>query len=173
MQVQKYFFYAVAAIVVLACNFPNDSDNSASDQVVGRSVDNVDQVLIDISGALFEVEIAQSPQSRDIGLSGRPYMSDRNGMLFVFDNPGIHHFWMKGMEFPLDFLWIDSNCLVAEITENVSHIENSGTEDMRIYSPSSPIKYVLEINGGVSQTTDIQIGQRIRFLGNIDAKFEC
>ena len=77
------------------------------------------------------------------------------------------------MEFPLDFVWIDSNCLVAELTENISHVQDLGTADIDIYSPSTPIKYVLEINGGISQVSGLQIGQQVRFLGNIRTKFGC
>ena len=62
---------------------------------------------------------------------------------------------------------------VAELTENISHVQDLGTVDIAIYSPSTPIKYVLEINGGISQVAGIQIGQQVRFLGNIQTKFGC
>ena len=100
-------------------------------------------------------------------------MPDRGGMLFMFEKPGMHNFWMKDMEFPLDFVWIDSDCLVSDLTENVSHIEDKSTADISIYSPSRPIKYVLEINAGISQTAGIQVGQRVRFMGDIETEFGC
>ena len=169
----KYFLYGFIAVILLACNFSNASENGEFDQEIGGNANYKDQALVDVAGELFEVEIAQSVESREIGLSGRPYMPNRGGMLFMFEKPGMHNFWMKDMEFPLDFVWIDSDCLVSDLTENVSHIEDKGTADISTYSPSRPIKYVLEINAGISQTAGIQVGQRVRFMGDIETEFGC
>jgi len=171
--VRKYFLYGLIAVILIACNVSDPFDTAEFHERGDRVINDLGQAFVDIAGELFEVEIAQSPDAMQIGLSGRPYMADSSGMLFVFEIPGMHNFWMKDMEFPLDFVWIDSNCLVAELTENISHVQDLGTADIAIYSPSTPIKYVLEINGGISEVSGLQIGQQVRFLGNIQAKFGC
>lgn len=170
---RKYFLYGLTAVILIACNVSDHFETAEFHEKGDRVTNDLGQAFVDIAGELFEVEIAQSPDAMQIGLSGRPYMADSSGMLFVFEMPGMHNFWMKDMEFPLDFVWIDSDCLVSDLTENVSHIEDKGTADISTYSPSRPIKYVLEINAGISQTAGIQVGQRVRFMGDIETEFGC
>ena len=55
------------------------------------------------------VEKATSTAARERGLSGRFGLSAHTGMLFVFDQPGRHGFWMQDMRFPIDLYWFDAN----------------------------------------------------------------
>ena len=43
-------------------------------------------------------------------------------MLFVFPSGRTSAFWMAGMRFPLDFVWISENCTVSEITKIVGDV---------------------------------------------------
>jgi hypothetical protein len=40
-------------------------------------------------------------------------------MLFIFESEGLYSFWMKGMRFPLDMVWINAECAVVDITKEV------------------------------------------------------
>src|SRR4030042_2564613 len=62
-----------------------------------------------INGQKIFVEIADTPEKRSQGLSGRDNLSQNQGMLFIFNQPAIPSFWMKDMNFPLDFIWINNN----------------------------------------------------------------
>ena len=57
------------------------------------------------------VEIVETEAERQRGLSGRKEMGEDEGMLFVFDYPARHEFWMKEMLFDLDFVW---RCIVSQ-----------------------------------------------------------
>ena len=61
---------------------------------------------VQIAGQTIKVEIADTDAKRELGLSGHAPLSDTQGMLFVFDTPGIYSFWMKDMLFPLDIIWL-------------------------------------------------------------------
>lgn len=80
-------------------------------------------------------------------------MPDDNGMLFVFDEPDTHTFWMKGMNFDLDFVWLDENKTVVEITPNVS--KDSYPD---FITPTEPVVSVLELGAGVAAREGIKVG---------------
>ena len=101
------------------------------------------------------VEIADTPLERSRGLSGRPYLDENRGMLFVFDQPGIHHFWMPEMHFSIDFVWIDAEKRIIGITENVPPLADAAYPLW--YAPPAPARYVLEVNAGFSRRHNIQI----------------
>ena len=95
-------------------------------------------------------------------------------MLFVFENEERFRFWMRGMEISLDMVWIGSNCRVVDVSENVPFPESdSPLDDLPRYSPGSPAKYVLEINGGESSDLGLGIGDRVEFLGELAGKYGC
>lgn len=48
------------------------------------------------------VEIADTEQKQTQGLSGRPQLTDNQGMLFNFGTSTMPTFWMKDMKFNLD-----------------------------------------------------------------------
>ncbi|HEY4483153.1 MAG TPA: DUF192 domain-containing protein [Candidatus Paceibacterota bacterium] len=111
------------------------------------------QVSATLGTVPLYLEVADTDTTREQGLSGRTSMPDDNGMLFVFDEPDTHTFWMKDMLFDLDFIWLDANKTVVEITPNVS--KDSYPE---FYAPSGPVLYMLELKAGTAARENIQIG---------------
>lgn len=116
---------------------------------------------ISISGkATFMVEVADTEIARERGLSGRASLDADTGVLFVFDIPDTHGFWMKEMHFPLDIIWFDQN-------GKIIYIENDLPPDTypHIFKPPSPDLYVLEINAGLADKYGIGIGDEIEIIG--------
>ena len=101
----------------------------------------------------IKVELADTPEKTRIGLSKTKFLSDDEGMLFVFekkDSPRV--FWMKGMSMPIDIIWIDDS-KVIQIDENVPF---EPSEKLR---PSNqPVDYVLEVAAGFSERYTIAPG---------------
>lgn len=105
----------------------------------------------------FQVEVAKDDASRIRGLSGREYMAGDQGMLFIFDEAGNHGFWMKGMKFSLDILWIRDNRIVG-ITQNIP-ISNKLFPPA--YYPPEPAELVLELNAGTVSKYNLQVHDSI------------
>jgi uncharacterized membrane protein (UPF0127 family) len=115
--------------------------------------------LLKINSSEIFAEIADTSQKRNQGLSGRASLPRNQGMLFIFDRPDRHSFWMKDMNFPLDFVWINKN-RVIEITENVRPPDFQPPQSL---TPKNPADMVLEINAGLAKKINIKIGDKINF----------
>jgi len=110
----------------------------------------------------FEVLVADTPVLRAQGLSGTKSLSADGGMIFIFDKPDRYGFWMKDMNYPLDFVWVESHAggaRVADITENVA----PGTYP-EVFKPSVPATAVLEVSAGTIKNKNIKIGDEVSFF---------
>lgn len=110
-----------------------------------------------IGAASFSVEIADTEAKREKGLGARDALCETCGMLFVFDRPDTYGFWMKGMRFPLDILWIRDGKIV--------HIERNVNfhDQRRVYQSDQPADRVLEVNAGVCEKKNIWEGNAISY----------
>jgi uncharacterized protein len=106
----------------------------------------------------ISAEVAQTNSQKDKGLGGRTCIAADQGMLFVFDKPGIYPFWMKDMKFPIDMVWIDSNHTVVTIKSNVSP-----STYPQNFKNSEPAQYVLELKAGQAKALDINNGVNLSF----------
>lgn len=114
---------------------------------------------IQIGNEFFEVEVADTAITQMRGLSGRGSLGENWGMLFIFDKPSKQSFWMMGMKFPLDIIWISGDTIVG-IEKNAPI--PSGVSIPIFYSPENVDK-VLEINAGLADAKGIKIGDAIIF----------
>jgi len=109
-----------------------------------------------IGDVIFDVEIVDTPEMRQQGLSGRKGLAPKTGMLFVFQEPDFHGIWMKGMQFPIDIIWLDEEFVVVDITPNVFP-----DSFPNIFYPRIPASYVLEVGAGVVEQEEIRIGDML------------
>ena len=79
-------------------------------------------------------------------------------MLFVFPEPGVYRFWMKGTLFALDMIWLDEDKKVIYIEKNALPCEDQWCP---VYGPGEKARYVLEVNAGVSEEFKIEIGHQV------------
>ena len=114
-----------------------------------------------VNDARIDVLVADTPQERAAGLSGYAGLPDDAGMLFVFAEPTQPSFWMKGMRFSLDIIWIRDSA-VAQIDAAVPP-PASDTPDAELprYQPDEPITHVLELPAGAAARYGITVGDRI------------
>ena len=118
---------------------------------------------ISINQTEISVELADTAQKRERGLSKRESLSEGEGMLFVFKQENIRQsFWMKDMNFAIDIIWISDEEII-QIDEKVPPPE-PGTPDseLKSYLPNQPIDYVLEVNAGFSDENNIKIGDPVK-----------
>jgi len=117
--------------------------------------------LLKVGQCEFEVEVARTPEQKRQGLSGRPSLGKFNAMLFVYDQPAKHLFWMKDMQFPLDFVWIQQG-RVVDLSQNIPPPKDNNGQIARV-SPAEPADWVLEINAGMIKECQIKVGDPVDF----------
>lgn len=105
----------------------------------------------------FQVEIADTPAKRELGLQYRRDLPADRGMIFLFPTESEHSFWMKNTPIPLDMIFINSERRIVGIVEQATPF----SLDSRSVTGTS--QYVLEINGGLSQRYGLKAGDRVRF----------
>ena len=118
---------------------------------------NSGQKTISLAGQVVKVSVADTPQAREKGLSGRIKLASDEGMLFIFSSDAKYSFWMKDMRFPIDILWISSDEKILDMRQNVSPETYPA-----VFTPSSPARYVLELSAGYSEAHGVKIGDTIR-----------
>ena len=121
--------------------------------------DNNSYKKIKLGDVGLKTEIALSADEKQKGLSGRDYLAKNKGMLFIFPQSGSYPFWMKDMKFPIDIIWLDDGLKIIGLEKNIN--PNTFPEK---FSPPSPAKFVLEVNGGWSDEIKIKEGMTARIL---------
>ena len=116
------------------------------------------QKTIYVADKKLSIEVADTLDKQTLGLSYRKSMPEDKGMLFIFPQLGTYGFWMKDMNFSLDLIWLDENGKIVSIDKNISPKTYP-----KIFNPSSPVKYVLEVNAGWSDKNGIKVGDSIKF----------
>jgi len=106
----------------------------------------------------LRLERVSSPQDIERGLSGRLSMPEDQGMLFIFDEPGKQCFWMKGMKFALDIIWLDEYKKVVTLKESVQPDSYPDS-----FCPSALAQYVIEVNAGVADKAYVSEGSQLQF----------
>lgn len=112
-----------------------------------------------LNGRTINLELAQTPEQRATGLSGRDFLDANSGMLFIFAKKEIYPFWMKDTHIPLDIIWISDNKIVEMATLDLQ-VDDVIPE----YRPKNPANYVLEVNAGFALENNIQIGNKVKFV---------
>jgi uncharacterized membrane protein (UPF0127 family) len=103
------------------------------------------------------VELARTADERQQGLMHRRELAPDAGMLFLFENEQILHFWMKDTPLPLDLIFLDRDLVVVGV---MADAEPMTTIPRTI---GKPAQYVLEVNAGWARRHAIAEGVRAQF----------
>ncbi len=110
-----------------------------------------------VGGQVIRVEVADSPQARQRGLMGRTHLAADSGMLFVFDTPGRHCFWMRDTPLPLSIAFIDAAGRVADFADMQPRTD-------ALHCPNANVRYALEIARGSFLWQGLMPGARVQGL---------
>ncbi len=102
----------------------------------------------------MQVEVAVTPQEHAIGLMHRTGMGANEGMLFVFDRPGVQCFWMKNTLIPLAVAFVADDGTVVNLDEMKPQTLDS-------HCSAQPVRYVLEMNTGWFKKKGVKPGQKL------------
>ena len=95
------------------------------------------------------VQIADTEPRRVRGLMFQDQLPFDQGMIFVFNQPGLYPLWMLNMQFSLDMIWFDQDGKVIHIEKDVppckTPLEIAACQSI---IPDGQAAYILEVTSG-------------------------
>ncbi len=154
----KKFFVVVALAFVLGGGYWWIRVSEPAAPVSNRVVARENQVSIALGDTTVIADIADTPDERAQGLSGRSVLGENEGLLFVFTVDDRHSFWMKDMLISIDMIWLSSDKRVVHIVPNATPGSYPQT-----FSPDDPARYVLEVPAGWASRHGVTVGSVANF----------
>ncbi|WP_185882928.1 DUF192 domain-containing protein [Blattabacterium cuenoti] len=105
----------------------------------------------------IDIELSQKETEKANGLQYRSSLKKDRGMLFILNNKEEYQeINMKNVRIPLDIIYLDQNSIIFFIRKNVPPMIEK--IDGFYFNPKKNIKYILEINSGMSDQWGIKEG---------------
>jgi uncharacterized protein len=104
---------------------------------------------------LIRAELAVTPMQQMIGMMHRRSMGANEGMLFVYDEPAVHCFWMRNTLIPLTIAFLDDQGRIVNTADMKPLDETS-------HCSSRPVRFALEMNQGWFAQRGLKPGARLR-----------
>ena len=104
----------------------------------------------------IEIEVAEAPKEKELGLMFRTQLADNQGMLFPYDSPREITMWMRNTYIPLDMVFIRADGVVHRIERRAEPLSE------RVISSQGPVSAVLEMAGGATEKLGLKPGDRVR-----------
>ena len=102
----------------------------------------------------IDAQVASTPMQRSIGLMFRKEMPMHEGMLFVFEQPGMQCFWMKNTLIPLTAAFVADDGTIVNLAD-------MKPQSLESHCSTQPVRYVLEMNQGWFARRGIKAGARL------------
>ncbi len=118
-------------------------------------------VKIKIGQTEISAEVVKTQADQSQGLGYRDRLENGKGMLFVYKKSGTRTFWMKGMRFAIDIIWIRHGKIVL-IEKSVQPESILKKEpNLKTYGHSVSADMVLEVTAGLSEKMKFELGQQV------------
>ena len=142
-------------------DWPSSGQENVTGSVIPSNNSGYRQVNVTVNGVELVADVAATNDQRSKGLSVKDALNESEAMLFVFSTEREHSFWMKGMKFPIDIIWLDDD-------KQVVHVEHSlepciPDEFCQPYNPDADSLYVLETVAGFAQKYNVTDGTQVEF----------
>ncbi len=102
----------------------------------------------------LDVQLAQTPEQRQIGLMWRKDMPVHEGMLFVFEQAATQCFWMRNTLIPLTAAFVEDDGTIVNLADMQPQSDDS-------HCSSKPVRFVLEMNQGWFAKRQIKPGYKL------------
>lgn len=106
---------------------------------------------------VLDVQLAQTPEQRQIGLMWRKEMPQHEGMLFVFEQAASQCFWMRNTLIPLSAAFLADDGTIVNLADMKPQSDDS-------HCSEKPVRFVLEMNMGWFSKRQIKAGYKLTGL---------
>ncbi|WP_185857318.1 DUF192 domain-containing protein [Blattabacterium cuenoti] len=155
----------IIIVIMILCIFINSSERINYDSDMFLDVGNLLEIEFIKDGEIYlnnnnsiikkiDIELADKDIEKNNGLKYRSVLKKNRGMLFLLkDQEEYKQINMKDMRIPLDIVYINQFNTVIFVNKYVSPMKDIEEINFPLY-----IKYILEINAGMSDKWGIKEG---------------
>lgn len=120
---------------------------------------------IKIDDTVLEVQVADTEPRRVRGLMFQDQLPYDQGMIFVFDEPGVYSLWMLNMQFPLDMIWFDKDGNIVYMEKDVPPCKTAlETMSCQTKTPPSDSLYILEVTAGFVDKFHVTKNSKLKII---------
>ncbi len=148
----NFFLYLLVLLLSVSCG----ADNLRKDSAIRFKTKNENGS--EVFGPTINIQYVKTEAERSQGLMYKDKISNNEGMFFVFPEDASRSFWMKNTYIPLDMIFISKSGEVRKVLENTVPLSSTP----RICE--EPVRYVLEVNAGISKRIKAEVGSIVEFL---------
>ena len=105
------------------------------------------------------LEVAESPEARQCGLSKRTSLAPDQGMLFIFPRKMPVAFWMQDTGLALSIAFLDKTGRIVDIQTMASGQTNV------LYQSPGPVSYAVEVNRDWFSRHQVNVGDIVDIPG--------
>jgi uncharacterized membrane protein (UPF0127 family) len=149
---------AVAAVSLAVAACGRDPSSAVWGQGSGSATSGARlSIATTVGEVTVEVEVADSPGERRVGLMNRGSLPEDAGMVFLFPEPSDGGFWMKNTLIPLSIAFWNGEGRILEILD----MEPCEADPCPVYDPGIEFVGALEVNQGFFDRRGVRVGDRI------------
>jgi hypothetical protein len=156
----KFFILFFSLLLFINCK--NEKKDTSNDKIevsfTKEGILNLKKSNTDSIIKTLDIEFAEDEYETQTGLMYRTKLGTNQGMLFIFPNTQMRSFYMKNTKIPLDIIYIDEELHIVSFQKNAKPFDETSLPS------EAPAKYVLEINAGLSDEWQLEIGDKIDFI---------
>ncbi len=116
-----------------------------------------------LGGQTVYASLALTNETRALGLSYTSALPADIVKVFKFDTDERWSFWMKGMEYSIDIIWVTASGTIAHIETNVSPSTYPNS-----FTPPVPTRYVIETIPGLLASLNLKVGDNVDMASIIE-----
>ncbi len=114
------------------------------------------------NGSKLQAEVAETPEKLLFGLAFRETLPEDQGMLFLFEESGLHKVWTKQYQFNVDMIWVNESKHVVHIVKAAVPCVSDPCEWYG--PPPERARYLIEANSGFVDRAEVAEGQELVFV---------
>lgn len=141
-------FQRLAALLLLSASFISAAHAQQPPQM------DLPRTELSIGLYKIDVQVAQTEQQKQVGLMFRKNMPQAEGMIFIFDQPGVQCFWMHNTILPLTAAFVADDGRIVNLADMQPQTDDT-------HCSTEPVRYVLEMNQGWFAKKNIKKGAKI------------
>lgn len=160
----KFLAIVLSSFLLISCDKGGKSTSSLNEPLEPQFKKEGSLSLLSPDGnntiRELDIEIADDAATIEVGMMYRRKMSDKQGMLFIFNQEKPQSFWMRNTYISLDIIFISADRRIVSIQKNAAPLSDESLPS------TAPAQYVLEVIGGFCDKFGVKPGDIVEFEKN-------